>query len=214
MADTLPGASEIIKGLYLITDASGARGHEEIVREAIAGGARLIQFRDKYLSKDEFRDMAFRLRKITADASAAFIVNDDMETALACGADGVHLGQDDTPLPIARKIVGNGLIIGISTHSLAQALAAEEDGADYIGFGPIFKTGTKDAGEAKGTSRLRSLKEKIKIPIVAIGGINLDNASEVIEAGADAVAVISAVSEAQDAALAARRFVELFKGRS
>lgn len=214
MADTLPGASEIIRGLYLITDASGARGHEEIVREAIAGGARLIQFRDKYLSKDEFRDMAFRLRKITADAGAAFIVNDDMETALACGADGVHLGQDDAPLPIARRIVGNGLIIGISTHSLAQALAAQEGGADYVGFGPIFKTATKDAGEAKGTSHLRSLKEKIKIPIVAIGGINLDNAPEVIEAGADAVAVISAVSDAKDAALAARRFVELFKGRS
>ncbi len=158
--------------------------------------------------------MAFRLRKITADAGAAFIVNDDLETALACGADGVHLGQDDTPLPIARKIAGNGLIIGISTHSLAQAEAAQEGGADYIGFGPIFKTDTKDAGEAKGTSQLRSLKEKIKIPIAAIGGINLDNASEVIEAGADAVAVISAVSDAKDAALAARKFVELFKGRS
>ncbi len=153
MADTLPGASEIIRGLYFITDASGARGHEEIVREAIAGGARLIQFRDKYLSKDEFRDMAFRLRKITAESGAAFIVNDDMETALACGADGVHLGQDDTPLPVARKIVGNRLIIGISTHSLAQAEAAQEGGADYIGFGPIFKTATKDAGEAKGPSR-------------------------------------------------------------
>jgi thiamine-phosphate diphosphorylase len=213
MADTLPGASEIIRGLYLITDASGARGHEEIVREAIAGGARLIQFRDKYLSKDGFRDMAFRLRKITADAGAAFIVNDDIETALACGADGVHLGQDDTPLQVARKIAGDRLIIGISTHSLAQALAAQEDGADYIGFGPIFKTGTKDAGEAKGTSQLRSLKGKIKIPIAAIGGINLDNASEVIKAGADAVAVISAVSDAEDAALAARKFVELFKGR-
>jgi thiamine-phosphate diphosphorylase len=214
MADILPGASEIIRGLYLITDASGARGHEEIVREAIAGGARLIQFRDKYLSKDEFREMAHRLRKITADAGAAFIVNDDIETALACGADGVHLGQDDTPVPIARKIAGNRLIIGISTHSLAQALAAQEDGADYIGFGPIFKTATKDAGEAKGISQLRSLKGKIKIPIAAIGGINLDNASEVIEAGADAVVVISAVSNAKDAALAARRFVELFKGRS
>jgi thiamine-phosphate diphosphorylase len=213
MADILPVASEIIRGLYLITDASGARGHEEIVREAIAGGARLIQFRDKYLSKDEFRDMAFRLRKITADVGAAFIVNDDIETALACGADGVHLGQDDTLLQVARKVVGDSLIIGISTHSLAQALAAQEDGADYIGFGPIFKTATKDAGEAKGISQLRSLKEKIKIPIAAIGGINLDNASEAIEAGADAVAVISAVSNAKDAALAARRFVELFKGR-
>jgi thiamine-phosphate diphosphorylase len=214
MADTLSMASEIIRGLYLITDASGAREHEEVVREAIAGGARLIQFRDKYLSKDGFRDMAQRLRKITADAGAAFIVNDDIETALACGADGVHLGQDDMPLHVARKIAGGRLIIGISTHSLAQAEAAQEDGADYIGFGPIFKTDTKDAGEAKGTSRLRSLKGKIKIPIAAIGGINLDNAAEVIEAGADAVAVISAVTNAKDTVLAARRFVELFKGRS
>jgi hydroxymethylpyrimidine kinase / phosphomethylpyrimidine kinase / thiamine-phosphate diphosphorylase len=214
MADILPVASEIIRGLYLITDASGARRHEEIVREAIAGGARLIQFRDKYLSKDEFRDMAFRLRKITADAGAAFIVNDDIETALACGADGVHLGQDDTPLQVARKVVGDSLIIGISTHSLAQAEAAQEGGADYIGFGPIFKTDTKDAGEAKGTFQLRVLKGKIKIPVAAIGGINLDNVAEVIEAGADALAIISAVYNAKDAALAARRFVELFKGRS
>jgi thiamine-phosphate diphosphorylase len=214
MADTLSRASEIIRGLYFITDASGARGHEEIVREAIAVGTRLIQFRNKYLSKDEFRDMAIRLRKITADAGAAFIVNDDIETALACGADGVHLGQEDTPLQVARKIAGDRLIIGISTHSLPQALAAQVDGADYIGFGPIFKTGTKDAGEAKGTSQLRAVRGKIKIPIAAIGGINLDNASEVIKAGADAVAVISAVSHAKDAAIAARRFVELFKGRS
>lgn len=210
----LKRVSDIIRGLYFITDASGARGHEEIVRKAIAGGARLIQFRDKYLSKDEFRDIAFRLRKITAVAGAAFIVNDDLETALACGADGVHLGQDDTPLTIARKIVGDRLIIGISTHSLTQALMAQDEGADYIGFGPIFKTATKDAGGAKGTSQLRSLRGKIKIPIAAIGGINLDNASEVIEAGADAVAVISAVSNAKDAALAARKFVKLFKGRS
>ncbi|MHB8174047.1 MAG: thiamine phosphate synthase, partial [Nitrospirota bacterium] len=160
-------AQEIIKGLYVITDASGPRGHEEIVREALAGGARLIQFRDKSLPEGEFRKMAASLGKITRDYGAAFIVNDDLETALSCGADGVHLGQDDLSLSTARKTAGNRLIIGISTHSLAQALAAEDGGADYIGFGPIFTTATKDAGEAQGTDALRAIRYKVKIPVVA-----------------------------------------------
>ncbi len=187
-------------------------GHEEIVREALAGGARLIQFRDKSLSKDEFRNLAFRLRDITRGL-AVFIVNDEIETALSCDADGVHLGQGDLPLSKAREIAGGRLIIGISTHSLEEALAAQDGGADYIGFGPIFNTATKDAGEAKGPGAIRHIREKIKIPIVAIGGINLENAREAIDAGADAVAVISAISGAEDAADTTRRFVELFNGR-
>ena len=187
-------------------------GHEEIVREALSGGARLVQFRDKSLPKDEFRNMAFRLRDITSGL-AVFIVNDDLETALDCEADGVHLGQDDMPLPMAREIAGDRLIIGISTHSLEEALAAQAGGADYIGFGPIFNTATKDAGEAKGPGAIRHIRDKIKIPIVAIGGIKLENAAEVFDAGADAVAVISAISRAKDAAGAARRFVELFNRR-
>ena len=208
-------SAEIIRGLYVITEAPvmrGARGHEEIVREALAGGAKLIQFRDKSLPVDEFRDMAFRLRDITRGL-AVFIVNDDLETALACEADGVHLGQDDMPLPKVREIVKDRLIIGISTHSLEEALAAQAGGADYIGFGPIFNTATKDAGEAKGPDAIRRIRDKIKIPVVAIGGINLQNAHEAIGAGADAVAVISAISRADDAAGAARSFVELFNGR-
>ena len=205
-------AREIIKGLYVITEARRARGHEEIVRDAIAGGARLIQFRDKSLPAGEFRETAFRLREITRGL-AVFIVNDDLETALACDADGIHLGQGDLPLSKARKIAGGRLIIGISTHSLEEARAAQAGGADYIGFGPIFKTGTKDAGEVKGPGAIRHIREKIKIPIVAIGGIKLDNAREVVKAGADAVAVISAISGAKDAADTTRRFVELFDGR-
>ncbi len=204
---------EIISGLYVITDAREAGGHEEIVREALAGGAKLIQFRDKSLPGGEFRETAFRLRDITSGL-AALIVNDDIETALLCGADGVHLGQDDMPLSTARKIAGDRLLIGISTHSLEEALAAQAGGADYIGFGPIFKTATKDAGEARGPGAIRHIRDKVKIPIAAIGGINLQNAPEVIDAGADAVAVISAISGAKDAADTARRFLELFNGRS
>lgn len=210
----MPRPFGTINGLYVITEARGERGHEDIVREALAGGARLIQFRDKALPKDKFRDTAFRLRDITSGL-AVFIVNDDLETALLCGADGVHLGQDDLSLSDAREIAAdkNHFIIGVSTHSLEEALAAQDGGADYIGFGPIFKTATKDAGEAKGPGAIRHIREKIKIPIVAIGGINLENAREAIDAGANAVAVISAISGAKDATGTTRRFLELFNGR-
>jgi thiamine-phosphate pyrophosphorylase len=133
------------------------------------------------------------LRSITRDFDAALVVNDHPDIALAAEADGVHLGQDDLPLREARKIMGKDAIIGISTHTIEQAIIAQKDGADYIGFGPIFHTTTKDAGSPQGTDRLREVKKHIDIPVVAIGGINITNIRSVIEAGADAVAVASAI---------------------
>jgi thiamine-phosphate pyrophosphorylase len=193
-------AHKIISGVYVISDTtlSQGRSHEDIVSAALAGGASVIQMREKSLSFREAYPVALKLREMAAGAGAVFIVNDSVELALAVGADGVHLGQDDMPLEVARRLLGNDRVIGISAHSLGEALAAQEGGADYIGFGPIYATSTKDAGESKGPGGLKGVRDKISIPIVAIGGINAANAPEVIEAGADAVAVISAVTMADD----------------
>lgn len=199
--------------MYVISDTevSRGRGHEEVVSAALAGGAKVIQLREKRLSFREAYPVAMRLREMTRRAGALFIINDSVELALAVDADGVHLGQEDMPLEVARRLMGNSRIIGVSTHSLKQALSAEEGGADYIGFGPMYATSTKDAGEAKGPEALRSLRANIKIPIVAIGGINEGNAREVISAGADALAVISAATMADDIRGAVKRLSEIFK---
>ncbi len=147
------------------------------------------------------------LSPIAHQAKALFIVNDHPDIAAAVDADGVHLGQDDLPIDHARKILGSGKIIGISTHSREQAAEAERTGADYIGFGPVFSTATKDAGEAKGISFLKAVKQTVEIPVIAIGGITQANISEVFQAGADGAAVISAVLSADDIDQAAREMV-------
>lgn len=182
------------KSLYLITDRSIARlSNIEIARTAIAAGVRVIQLREKLLSKREiFRDAA-AIKEITASGRVIFIVNDHVDIALAVDADGVHLGQHDLPLRDARKVLGSGKIIGISTHNLRQAVSAQEAGADYIGFGPMFPTRTKDAGRPKGLNALRQIRSRIRIPVVAIGGITCDNVRETRDAGADACAIASAV---------------------
>lgn len=209
----MPKAHNNISGLYVICDPAFSKGRDilAVASEAIRGGAMVIQLRDKAHSVRELYPVAMKLAKLASEKGALFIVNDSVELAMAAGADGVHLGQDDMPVKAARKAAGEGMIIGISTHNLDEALAAQEEGADYIGYGPMFKTSTKDAGAPKGIEGLRALREGIKIPIVAIGGIDADNAAEVIAAGADAVAVISAVSEADDVYLAAAGIAGLFK---
>ncbi|HEY3346105.1 MAG TPA: thiamine phosphate synthase, partial [Nitrospirota bacterium] len=136
-----------------------------------------------------------------------------VELAVACGADGVHLGQDDMPLKTARGLIGPGKLVGISTHNIEQAMMAEQGGADYIGFGPIFPTRTKDTGEPRGIGLLRQVRESVGIPVVAIGGINEYNAPQAIEAGADAVAVITAISEADDKRGQASILSGFFSGR-
>ena len=145
------------------------------------------------MTKKELYKEALSVRKFTLKHRAAFIINDYVDIALAVNADGVHLGQEDMPIREARKLLGENKIIGISTHSLKQAVDAQRAGADYIGFGPIFKTRTKDAGSPKGIGSLIEIKKHIKIPVVAIGGITIDNVSEVFKSGADAVAVASGI---------------------
>ena len=181
------------KALYLITDRTiSGLSLPEIVEKALTAGIRTIQLREKNMPKREIFSDAVSIRNLTLKHHATFIINDYVDIALATDADGVHLGQKDMPIKEARRILGNK-IIGISTHSLKQALDAQKGGADYIGFGPIFKTTTKDAGHPKGVNALIEIKKHIKIPVVAIGGITIKNASRVFGAGADATALASGI---------------------
>ncbi len=180
--------------LYLITDRTiSGLNHSETARQAVTAGVRIIQLREKNMSGKEIYQEALFLRSLTSRHRATLIINDYVDIALAVNADGIHLGQDDMPVKEAREILGKDKIIGISTHSLKQALSARKAGADYISFGPVFYTATKKAGAPKGIKSLTGIKQHIKIPIVAVGGINIENAPDVLRAGADSIAVASGI---------------------
>ncbi len=199
-----------LKGLYVILDPStyGARSLVSVLVEAAEAGARLFQYRDKTASmKDAYRE-ALRLREASADAHAILIINDRCDLALAVEADGVHLGQEDLPLGHARDLMGPGKIIGISTHRPDQVDLATKEGADYLGFGPISATGTKaDHEPVIGLDGLRQARARTHLPIFAIGGVTLETAGSTIEAGADGIAVVSALATAADLADAVRAFL-------
>jgi thiamine-phosphate pyrophosphorylase len=192
----------------VITDPSLAgRDHVAIVAAALAGGADMIQLRDKSGDLRALLPQAREIQALCRAHGAIFIVNDRLDLALAAGADGVHVGQDDLPAEAARHLLGPGRILGVSTHSREQALAALAAGADYIGFGPMFPTGTKDTGyPPRGLEGLREVRAAVRLPILAIGGISLETAAAVIAAGATAPAVISAIVTAPDISAAAAAF--------
>jgi len=196
--------------LYVVLDRTAARGRDlvDLLALALAGGSRMIQLRDKEWPSGRLLPLAERLRAACAAAGATFIVNDRVDLALAVGADGVHLGQDDLPARAARPLLRPGMILGISTHSVEQARAAQADGADYVAVGSMFATTSKADFQLVGPDLLRKLRGEIRVPLVGIGGITPDNVSEVIRAGADGVAVISAVCAATDPQAAAARFLE------
>jgi thiamine-phosphate pyrophosphorylase len=181
--------------LYAITDRQWSNcAHEEIVRMLLNGGARFIQLRDKEASARELLDQAVACLKLTRNAGATLIINDRIDVALTAGADGVHLGQDDLSVAEAREILGKDKIIGVSTHSIAQFRAALETSANYIAVGPVYQTRTKENSAAVvGLKLVREARKITDRPLVAIGGINHRRAPKVIEAGADCVAVISAL---------------------
>ena len=173
--------------------------HIDIAERALNAGCRVLQLRDKRNSSLEFYQTAVRIRKLMNDKSDMFIVNDRADIALAVNADALHLGEEDLPIEYARKICGNSMIIGLSTHNLEQAIQAEKAGADYIGLGPCFHTDTKKLKyKPIDLDVIRDVKKHVKIPIVAIGGIKKDNIKSVIEAGADVAAVSSAICHAKD----------------
>jgi hydroxymethylpyrimidine kinase/phosphomethylpyrimidine kinase/thiamine-phosphate diphosphorylase len=201
-----------IKGVYLITDEEDRL--LERVRAALAGGVTILQFRNKAADNATAYAIGSELKKLCAEFGVTFIINDDPQLALALDADGVHLGQEDGDPAAARRLLGPKKIIGISTHSLAEARAAEAAGADYIGFGAMFPTASKEISHLPGPAALAEIKANVGIPLVAIGGISRDNAPEVIDSGADAIAVISAILASKEPALAATELALLFNRKA
>jgi thiamine-phosphate pyrophosphorylase len=196
--------------LYAITDDRGpSRDHLAVAEAALAGGARIIQLRDKRRDGGDLLDLARAITDRARRAGALFLINDRVDVAAAAGADGVHLGQTDLPVGAARAILGPSACVGISVESPEQARQAEDEGADYVGVGAIFGSHTKaDAGEAVGLEHLRLVRAATRLPIVAIGGITAERVDAVIAAGADTVAVISAISATPDMRAAAEELVD------
>lgn len=202
-----------ISGLYLITDDHRDGRLAERVVAALRGGARTVQLRCKEATADERLALARRIQPLCREHGALFLINDDPVLALAAEADGVHLGQTDLSVAEARRILGPHRLIGVSTRTVEQALKAAAQGADYIGLGSMFATTSKDDAVVVGVETLRRVRRAVSLPIVAIGGISRDRTAEVIDAGADAVAVISAVMSDPEPATAAREFCLQFNRR-
>lgn len=198
--------------LYVVTDAGLSKGRSdaEVAKLAYEGGADAVQLRMKNVGKKEMLEQANLIRKTADDLCRFFFVNDNVEVALESGADGVHIGQDDMPLEKARDILGEAAIIGVSVDNVEQAIAAQEGGADYVGVGSIFRTSTKpDAKQSVGLGAIYEVRQAVDIPIVAIGGINRGNIQDVIRAGADSAAVVSAVVAQDDVKAAAHELRDL-----
>lgn len=192
--------------LYLVTDRSLARGRStvDIVKRALQGGVTCVQLREKSCSTLEFIEQALALKDVLKSSGVPLIINDRVDVALAVEADGVHLGQTDMPLAMAKKILGDAMIIGISAESLEDAVEAEKNGADYLGVSPIYATPTKtDTAAPLGLEGLRTIRNSVRLPLVGIGGLNRDNSAEAIRHGADGIAVVSAIVAADDPATAA-----------
>lgn len=185
--------------LYVILDRSASGGRDLLgLTDAVLGaGARWIQLRDKEASTRALTALARQVGERVRAAGGVFVVNDRLDVALAVGADGVHLGQDDLPAADGRRLAP-GLILGVSSHSLEQARRAQADGADYVALGSIFPTGSKPSFELVGLEALRLVRPHLRVPLVAIGGITLERVPAVLAAGADGVAVISAIGLAED----------------
>jgi len=199
--------------LYAILDPEQTRGRpaQRVLAALLEAGVSILQLRVKSLPPVDFLELAKQARAVTRAHGCQLIINDRVDIALACGADGVHLGQDDLPLSAGRKLMGQK-IIGISTHDLDQARAAERDGADYIGFGPMFGTRTKATGyEARGPEMLQQIRRAVTLPIVAIGGITEANVQEVWQAGADSVAIIGDVLHDNDPGAKALRILGQYR---
>jgi len=204
-----------LSGLYIILDPSvcPARPLVEVLTAAAEAGASLFQYRNKTASMKEAYLEALALRQAAAKAGVLFIVNDRCDLALAVDADGVHLGQGDLPLDLARKVMGPDKLIGISTHNPDQVREATAGKPDYLGFGPIFKPGSKqDHDPVVGLEGLRAMRRLTSLPVFAIGGIQIDQSGEVMRAGANGVAIISAILKAPDISLAVKAFLAKMPG--
>jgi len=198
-----------LAGLYLILDTQALKGRSEAeaATEAIRGGVKAIQLRDKQHTKAELLEIARRIKEICTENEVLFIINDYLDIALATGADGLHLGQGDLPVSEARRLLPIDKILGCSTKTISEAVRAQYEGADYVAVGSIYPTISKDNYKLVGPNTLKQIREKISSPLVAIGGINETNIEEVIGAGADGIAVISAILGVEDVEGATRKLV-------
>ena len=194
--------------LYVVTSGTAKGNEVERVQAALAGGADMVQLREKNQSTRDLVDLCRHLQAACDKTGALFLVNDRVDVAVAANTDGVHLGQSDLPLETARDILGHQKLLGASTHSVEQALAAQTQGADYVSCGPLFATPTKPSAPAIGLEAVRQYGLAVRIPFVAIGGIDSANVEEVVRLGADRVAVVRAVFEAPDVEAAVRDLKE------
>ena len=199
-----------LTGLYVILDRQALAGRDTVdaARQAIAGGASLIQLRDKQSSKGELFFTGQKLKALCVESGVLFLVNDYLDLALALEADGLHIGQKDLPLPVVRRELPIDRIVGCSVNTVSQALKARDEGADYIAVGSMFPTTMKEGFRLVGVDRLKQVREAVSCPLVAIGGINEENIEQVAAAGADAVAVITAVVRQEDIKGAVQRLAE------
>lgn len=205
---------ERLAGLYVIIDTAFLKGrsHIEVAEQAIRGGAKVLQLRDKEGGIREFLSIAGDMEKVCSEHDILFIVNDSLEVALAVGADGLHVGRDDLPVLIARRLLPIDKILGCSVRTVAEARMAQSAGADYLGVGSIYPTASKEGTGVVGLERLREIRRVVDLPIVAIGGINKNNLRDVMKAGAVSAAVISAVMGAGDVEGATRQLVKIIEG--
>lgn len=195
--------------LYLITDSDILSGRDfyHCIEEALRGGVTMLQLREKNADGREFLEKAFKLREMTKEYNVKFIINDRVDIAMLCDADGVHIGQSDIPAVQVRKLLGPDKIIGVSARNVEQAQKAKEDGADYLGIGDMFGTTTKLDAKRVSLAELKRIKEEVNLPAVAIGGLKLSNIDILKECGIDGYAVISAILSKEDIKLECEKWI-------
>ena len=203
---------DIDYSLYLVTDHRNKTEEEflNIIEEAIKGGTSIVQLREETASTKDFYQLALKVKEITTRYDVPLLINDRIDIALAVDSEGVHLGQDDMPADIARKIIGDDKILGVSASTVEEAIKAQIDGADYIGSGAVFPTATKDDADSVSKEELKSIVDSIDIPVVAIGGITIENASELKDTGIAGFSVVSAIMSADDPKEASQKLREIY----
>ena len=203
---------DIDYSVYLVTDRRNKTDEEflNIIEEAIKGGTTVVQLREKTASTKEFYDLALRVKEITSRYGVPLLINDRIDIALAIDSEGVHIGQDDMPADIAREIIGKDKILGVSASTVEEAKKAENDSADYIGSGAVFPTATKDDADSVSKEELKEIVDSIDIPVVAIGGITVENASSLKDSGIAGFSVVSAIMSAEDPKEASKKLKEIY----
>lgn len=203
---------DIDYSVYLVTDRRNKTDEEflNIIEEAIKGGTTIVQLREKTASTKEFYDLALKVKEITSRYGVPLLINDRIDIALAVGSEGVHIGQDDMPAGIAREIIGEDKILGVSASTVEEAKKAEIDSADYIGSGAVFPTATKDDADSVSEEELKEIVDSIDIPVVAIGGITIENAHTLKASGIAGFSVVSAIMSAEDPKEASEKLKEIY----